>query len=98
MSDSGKPRTSGRGAVTNEDSEPAEQVNEAPPIAISPTPETAVLIVDLKSHHCRWPIWDPLEKLSVENRFYCGRDKGTDRTYCAHHRARASTPIVRTPK
>jgi GcrA cell cycle regulator len=47
-----------------------------------PRPDGSVTILELRRHHCRWPMGEP----SFEMR-YCGAQAMEDRPYCAaHHR------------
>lgn len=46
------------------------------------TPETAVhSIIDLKRHHCRWPIGEP----GKPGFAFCGAQKTIGSSYCQHH-------------
>jgi hypothetical protein len=61
---------------------------EAPPEPIRPPPRPLdatkpVLLVDLESHHCRWPVSEPRDML------FCGRPKQDGSSYCPYHTAKA---------
>jgi hypothetical protein len=43
----------------------------------SDNPGVPVALLELKSHHCRWPIGDPV--------LFCGADKMDGSSYCRHH-------------
>ena len=53
----------------------------------TPRPDHGVLIWDLQSHHCRWPIHGEPD----EHMIYCGEPKEEGCSYCAKHVA-ASKP------
>lgn len=46
-----------------------------------------VALFDLESHHCRWPIGDPV--------LFCGGTKLDGRAYCEHHYGIAYVPYRR---
>jgi len=48
-------------------------------------------ILELASHHCRWPIGDPREA----GFGFCGADKDPLHSYCRHHRSLAYAPRER---
>ena len=57
--------------------------------AIAPPVENAVMIHDMKAHHCRWPLWDnPFEPF----KHYCGARRETAGPYCPAHTMRAKPP------
>ena len=74
--------------------ENVDDVTEEPP---KPPTETAVLLVDLKSHHCRWPLWESFAT-TPEPRFYCGKARDEPSVWCPHHRNWARVKIVRKAK
>ena len=49
-----------------------------------------VPLVDLRSCHCRWPLWGA-EKPDPRRSLYCGAAAPPGRSYCAEHAARAFT-------
>lgn len=53
-------------------------LTEAPQEQPSATP---IALVDLRSHHCRWPIGDP----GREGFHFCGARKADGGVYCAKH-------------
>lgn len=56
----------------------------------------ALLVWQLRSHVCRWPLWHSWEKIPpVDRRYYCGARCSS--TYCFEHAAVASR-LVRTSK
>ena len=66
----------------------SETIPEAPT-------EHAVLIVDLRSCHCRWPLWqNPFE----QNKWYCGKNRGATGPYCPAHGAQARQPVIRAKR
>ncbi len=48
-------------------------------------------LMQLRPTSCRWPMGDPMS----ESFLYCGDPKDGASVYCACHRARAYTPIIR---
>lgn len=48
-------------------------------------------LMQLRPTSCRWPMGDPMS----ESFLYCGDPKDGVSVYCACHRARAYTPIIR---
>jgi GcrA cell cycle regulator len=44
-----------------------------------------IKLVDLKGHHCKWPLGDPRSADFA----YCGRHRGDHKAYCDDHAARA---------
>ncbi len=58
---------------------PTEARTELSPLVAS--------LVDLQSHHCRWPIGD-------HDFAFCGRPRLEGRPYCEHHLRRATSPIA----
>lgn len=58
----------------------------APPIPLPGEPATVekggcIPLVDLRFHHCRWPIGDP----QASGFGFCAKPKDGDRPYCAEH-------------
>jgi hypothetical protein len=54
----------------------------------------ALLVWQLRSQVCRWPLWDSWEKIPpVDKRYYCGARCSS--TYCFEH-ATAARRLVRT--
>lgn len=49
-----------------------------------PVPHSAVTLMDLEPHHCRWPYGDPKRELK-----FCGCQKVEGISYCEKHAARA---------
>lgn len=52
-----------------------------------------VTLIDLRSCHCRWPMWGA-EKPDPERAFYCGGFAPIGRTYCDAHHARAAGRVL----
>jgi GcrA cell cycle regulator len=59
-----------------------------PPIA--ETDIARVALVDLESHHCRWPVHDP----RTTKFGFCGDRKLDGLPYCLHHCHRAYDPVL----
>lgn len=57
----------------------------------APDPSLHVSIMDLRQHHCRWPIGDPG---NIETFRYCGADSDLEDAYCKHHARIAYTPAA----
>lgn len=56
----------------------------------------ALLVWQLRSHVCRWPLWHSWEKIPpVDRRYYCGARCSS--TYCFEH-ATVASRLVRTSK
>ena len=51
-------------------------------------------LLDLRDCMCRWPIGDPQE----ESFHFCGREKASGVSYCAHHARVAFQPAMRRKK
>lgn len=66
---------------------------KAPTAVAPPEPRAAgpVTTLDLKPHHCRWPMG---EVTGLETLF-CGEVKDEGSSYCPAHRARAVQPVQR---
>ena len=48
-------------------------------------PGNPVTILELQSHHCRWPMWGAFES----QRVYCGNNREEPHPYCSGHAAAA---------
>jgi len=57
----------------------------------APDPSLHVSIMDLRQHHCRWPIGDPG---NIETFRYCGADSDLEDAYCKHHARIAYVPAA----
>lgn len=62
-------------------------------VAITTAPDSSlsVSIMDVRRHHCRWPIGNPAD---IWNFRYCGGDANGDRAYCAFHAKLAYQPAA----
>lgn len=81
--------------LTNPNGPAASRPRPKPP---APPPEHAAVhdVVDLKFHHCRWPIGDPAE----EGFGFCGAPRDENSVYCPGHKAKGTVPTksrVRPP-
>lgn len=63
-----------------------EAVSPAVPV-IDQRADVPVTLFDLQSHHCRWPIGDPV--------LFCGGTKLDGQAYCEHHYSIAYVPYRR---
>lgn len=59
---------------------PRPVVPEMPRLSPPDLPTGAVELMQLRDHHCRFPLWS----LPNETKFFCGEDNG-GRTYCPVH-------------
>lgn len=69
---------------------PPKSKNSAPYAALevgAAAESNPVTIFNLRSHHCRWPLWGAERGLSPFEKFYCGAVKDDGSVYCAFHRA-----------
>lgn len=70
------------------------EASPLPPEPVDVPVHKRVKLIDLESHHCRWPIGDPKE----QDFGFCGARKHAASMYCdAHFRASVAPPLGRSP-
>jgi GcrA cell cycle regulator len=70
-------------------------ITKLPPPKREPRPAgNPVVLLDLKSHHCRWPHGDPRH----DSFRFCGAQREPGSSYCEHHTVRSVQPLWRQEK
>lgn len=75
--------------------EPAPEMSRirAPEISAPSNPAPGVLLMELRDHHCRWPLWGNTERPNVFTSRSCGERITGKGPYCAACSAR-NAPIA----
>ena len=69
-----------------------QAIYDAPPT--QPGEFLMIRLFDLQTHHCRFPIGDPLDAAFA----YCGHDYANGSAYCAYHHRVVYTPPMKRIK
>jgi hypothetical protein len=54
-----------------------EEIEDPPPT------DAAVTLMEMKSRHCKYPLWPDFGK--VKTRYYCGERRAPNSAYCPEH-------------